>query len=92
MPATIPTSQSPYHNKLLNFILIPDETTSPIVAIAGSFEGKFRSIPDLLALSVWAEMRTTEFSSANLADPGFSSTLAVGVNRIQRIKRAQPRR
>ncbi len=68
MPATIPTSRSPYHKNPLGFILIPSETTSPIVAIVGSFGGKSRAIFDLFGLSDWAEMRTPEFSCAKQAD------------------------
>lgn len=80
MPATIPTSRSPYHKNPLGFILIPGEMTSPIVAIVESFGGKSRAIFDLFGLSVWAETCTADFSCANLADREFSSTLAVGVN------------
>jgi hypothetical protein len=50
------------------------------VAIVGSFEGKSRAIFDLFGLSVWAEMRTAEFSCANQADGELWSTLVVGVN------------
>src|SRR5271157_3180300 len=35
VPATIPTSRSPYHKNPLGYILIPGEMTSPIVAIVG---------------------------------------------------------
>src|SRR5271157_2919407 len=79
-PATIPTSQSPYHKKPLGFILIPGETISPIMAIVGPFGGKSRAIFDLFGLSVRGEIRTPEFSCANQADEELSSTLVVGVN------------
>src|SRR5271166_4753131 len=64
VPATIPTSRSPYHKNPLGYILIPGEMTSPIVAIVGSFGGKSRAIFDLFGLSVWAEICTPENSRA----------------------------
>src|SRR5208337_4337627 len=46
VPATIPTSRSPYHKNPLGFILIPGEMTSPIVAIVGS-SGRSEASPVL---------------------------------------------